>query len=168
MEKMYGGVDIHKENLAGCIMDVNGNVDRRHTFPFTREAVGKFLDGIPNSGITIAIEACGMWRGVYKILTEMGYEVKLANPKKAHDIAGSKKMDKIDAKTLADLLRTNYLPEVWIPDEKVLRLRDLARHKANLTRLKVKIQGALGQYYDIMLFLNQFQGFQDISDKLIV
>ena len=143
MEKMYGGVDIHKENLAGCIMDRDGKIDRRHTFPFSREAIGKFLNDIPNSGVTIAIEACGMWRGVYKILTEMGYEVKLANPKKVHDIASSKKMDKIDAKTLADLLRTNYLPEVWIPDEKTIRLRDLARHKANLTRLRVQIQGKI-------------------------
>jgi transposase len=146
MEKMYGGMDIHKDSLSGCIMDRDGNIDRRHTFPFTRKAVERFLEGIPNSGIIFAMEACGMWRGVYKILTEMGYEVKLANPKKTHDIAGNKKMDKIDAKTLADLLRTNYLPEVWIPDEIVLRLRDLARHKANLTRLRVQIQGKIKGY----------------------
>jgi transposase len=41
---------------------------------------------------------------------ELGYEVKLASPKKVHDIVGSKKMDKEDAKTLANLLRTNYTP----------------------------------------------------------
>ena len=60
MEKLYGGIDIHKENLAGCIMNKDGNIDRRHTFPYTRKAVEKFLQGIPNSGITIAIEACGL------------------------------------------------------------------------------------------------------------
>jgi len=87
-----------------------------------------------------------MWRGIHKILTEIGYEVKLANPKKTHDIAGSKKMDKIDAKTLADLLRTKYLPEVWIPDEQTLQFRDLARHKSNLTRLKTQVQGKIRGY----------------------
>ena len=45
-------------------------------------------------------------------------------------------MDKEDAKALANLLRTNYLPEVYIQDDDILRLRDLARHKANLTRLR--------------------------------
>jgi len=104
MEKLYGGIDIHKENLAGCIMDKDGNITREHIFPSSKKAVERFLCGIPGPGITIALEACGMWRGVHKILTEMGYEVRLANPKKTHDIAGSKKMDKIDAKTLADLL----------------------------------------------------------------
>ena len=111
MEKLYGGIDIHKENLAGCIMDKDGNIKREHIFPSSKKAIEKFLCNIPNSDTTIAIEACGMWRGTHKILTELGYQVKLANPKKTHDIAGSKKMDKIDAKTLADLLRTHYLPE---------------------------------------------------------
>jgi transposase len=146
MEKLYAGIDIHKENLAGCIMDKDGNIKREHIFPSSKKAIEKFLCNIPNSDITIAIEACGMWRGIHKTLTEMGYEVKLANPKKTHDIAGSKKMDKIDAKTLADLLRTHYLPEVWIPDEQTLQYRDLTRHKANLTRLKTQVQGKIRGY----------------------
>ena len=108
MEKLYGGIDIHKENLVGCIMDKDGKITREHAFPSSKKAVEKFLLNISSSDITIAIEACGMWRGIHKILTELGYEVKLANPKKTHDIAGSKKMDKIDAKTLADLLRTHF------------------------------------------------------------
>ena len=55
-------------------------------------------------------------------------------------------MDKIDAKTLADLLRTHYLPEVWIPDEQTLQFRDLTRHKSNLTRLKTQVQGKIRGY----------------------
>ena len=144
--ELYGGIDIHKENLAGCIMDKDGNITREHTFPSSKKAIEKFLLNISNSEITIAIEACGMWRGIHKILTELGYEIKLANPKKTHDIAGNKKMDKIDAKTLADLLRTHYLPKVWIPDEQTLKFRDLTRHKANLTRLRIQVQGKIRGY----------------------
>jgi transposase len=76
----------------------------------------------------------------------MGYQVKLANPKKTHDIACKKKTDKVDARILADLLRTNYLPEVWIPDEQTLQFRDLTRHKATLTRLKTQVQGKIRGY----------------------
>jgi transposase len=146
MEKLYAGIDIHKENLAGCIMDGDGNITREHIFPSTKKAVERFLSDIPSSDITIAIEACRMWRGTYIILTEMGYEVKLANPKKTHDIACKKKTDKVDARILADLLRAKYLPELWIPDEQTLRFRDLTRHKANLTRLKTQIQGKIRGY----------------------
>jgi len=146
MKKLSGGIDIHKENLAGCIMDVNGNITREHIFPSSKEAIERFLYEIPNSEITIAIEACGLWRGVYNVLTELGYEVKLANPKKTHDIACRKKTDKVDARILADLLRTNYLPTVYIPDERTLRFRDLTRHKSNLTRLRVSVQQKIKGY----------------------
>jgi transposase len=146
MEKLYGGIDIHKENLAGCIMDKDGNIKREHSFPSSKKAIERFLCDIPNSGITIAIEACGMWRRIHKILTDIGYEVKLANPKKTYDIACKKKTDKVDAKILADLLRTKYLPEVWIPDEQTLRFRDLTRHKSNLTRLRTQIQSKIKGY----------------------
>ena len=146
MEKLYGGIDIHKENLAGCIIDKNGKTTRERIFPFSKKAVERFLYGIPNSEIMIAMEACGIWRGAYKLLTELGYEVKLANPKKTHDIACRKKTDRVDARILADLLRTNYLPEVYIPDERVLKFRDLTRHKSNLTHLRTMVQQKIKGY----------------------
>jgi len=144
--KLYCGIDVHKDTLAGCILDKNGTTVREHTFPANKDALERFISGVPNSEIAIAIEACGMWRGTYKRLSELGYEVKLANPKKTHDIACNKKTDKVDAKTLADLLRTDYLPEVYIPDEDVFALRDLARHKTLLTRLRVKVQTTIKSY----------------------
>lgn len=146
MKELYAGIDIHKESYVGCIMDKPGKVQREHTFPATKEGLQSFICGIPSSQITIAIEACGIWRGAYKQLRELGYKVKLANPLKTHQIACKKKTDKVDAKILADLLRTNYLPEVYIPDDHTLELRDLGRHKANMTRLRVKIQNKIKGY----------------------
>ena len=139
-KNLYCGIDVHKDSYTGCVMDVGGNIVRENDFPPDKEAFERFVCGISNAEMEIAIEACGIWRGAYKTLTGLGYNVRLANPKKTHDIACSKKTDKVDAKTLADLLRTNYLPEVYIPDEDILELRDLARHKSNLTRLRVEVQ----------------------------
>ena len=80
------------------------------------------------------------------MLKSLGYEVKLANPLKTRLIACKKKTDKVDARILADLLRTNYLPEVFIPDEEILKLRDLCRHKSNITKLKVIVQNKIKGY----------------------
>lgn len=138
MEELYAGVDIHKDKYVGCIMDAGGKVVREHTFPPTPEGAQSFLTGMPLKGI--AIEACPMWRYAYVLFKEMGYIVKLSSAKKTHDIACRKKTDKVDAKILADLLRTRYLPEVYIPSEEMLSLRDLCRHKTNLTRMRVEVQ----------------------------
>jgi hypothetical protein len=60
MEKLYGGIDTHKENFVEYIFEEKGRLLREHTFPATREAAEKFTTGIPNSEMTIAIEACGI------------------------------------------------------------------------------------------------------------
>jgi transposase len=142
-EQLYGGLDIHKEQITGCILDDSGNVIREHSFPVNKKAVEKFTEGISNANVTFALEACGMWQGAYHLFSELGYTVKLANPKKTHDIAANKKTDPIDARILADLLRTHYLPEVWIPTDEIMQLREITRHKSRLTRMRVQIQNKI-------------------------
>jgi len=144
MKELYCGVDIHKENFVGNIMKEDGSIVREGSFLPTKEGAQSFFCGMPIKAI--AIEACGIWRGAYNIFSRLGYKVKLANPVKTNMIACKKKTDKVDARTLADLLRTNYLPEVFIPNENTLKLRDTVRHKCNLTRLKVRVQNKIKGY----------------------
>ncbi len=138
MNELYAGVDIHREKYVGCIVDERGNTIFEKSFPPTKEGAQSFLCGMPVR--SIAIEACGMWRHAMRIFRDIGCEVKLSNPKKTKDIAGKKKTDKIDAKTLANLLRTGFLPEVYIPTDEMLRYRDIARSKEELTHMRVEIQ----------------------------
>ena len=146
MKELYCGIDVHKESFVGCVLDKEGNVVREHTFPPTSEGFEHFIAGISSAEVTIAVEACNLWRPAQKILAELGYTIKLANPVKTHQIACKKKTDKVDAKILADLLRTNYLPEVYIPTEQVLGFRDLVRHKCDITKMKVRAKIRIKAY----------------------
>jgi transposase len=76
--------------------------------------------------------------------------VHLANPGKVRLIAASRlKNDRIDARILADLLRVGYLPEVYIPEERIQQWRCLVSHRIRLvrdrTRLKNRILGLLNR-----------------------
>jgi len=144
MQELYAGVDIHKENYVGCIMDGKAKIVRETNFPPTKEGIQSFTCGMPIK--SVAIEACGMWRAAMMLFREQGYTVKLTSPKKTKDIAGKKKTDKVDAKTLANLLRTGFLPEVYIPSDETLKLRDIARHKETLTHMKVEVQNKIKSY----------------------
>jgi len=145
-QEAYIGLDTHKETIYGTALNSKGEVLCSYEFPNGKEALKEFLKDFPIWNTTVAIEACGIWRGCYKILQELGYKVKLANPLKCHEIAACKKTDKIDSKILADLLRTGYLPEVYIPSDEIMQLRDLTRHKCNLTRFRVRIQNKIKGY----------------------
>lgn len=142
-QEVYIGLDTHKETIHGTALDKNGQVICSYNFPNGEEAMKVFLKGFKPWSTKIAIEACGIWRGPYKILSKLGYEIKLANPLKCHQISKDKKTDKVDSRILADLLRVEYLPEVYIPSEDILKLRDLTRHKCNLMRLKVRVQNKI-------------------------
>ncbi|MDP7079350.1 MAG: IS110 family transposase [Candidatus Undinarchaeales archaeon] len=143
MEQLYGAMDIHKETLRGIVRHGDGTIEREKTIPYTRKAIEKFFEGIPSPSLTIAIEACGLWRGVYRILKDMGYEVALANPLKVRRIADARSTDKVDARLLSELLSKNFLPRVYIPDEEILMLRDLTRHRARMVRQQTSLKSRI-------------------------
>jgi transposase len=60
-------------------------------------------------------------------------DVVVSNPLRTKAIAEAKvKTDKVDAEVLAQLLRCEYLPSVWQPDEKTRALRHLTTHRTAL------------------------------------
>ena len=146
LKKMYIGFDIHEEYLTGAAMNKDGVVEFSGNVPNNKEAVACFLSGIPSAQVKIAIEACGLWRGVRNMLTDLGYQVVLANPVKTHYIVEAKDIDKVCARTLADLMRTGYLPEVHIPTDEILSIRDTTRHRAKLVRERQKLQCMIKSY----------------------
>ena len=105
---VYLCFDTHRETIHGTAIDKNGEVMRSENFRNTKEALHEFMKEFPTWNTVIAIEACNFWRGCYKILKEMGYTIKLANPVTCHKIAHEKKTDKVDSKILADLELKNY------------------------------------------------------------
>ncbi len=82
MKELYAGLDVHAEELYGTILDRQGEIVAQGGIPNRKEAIQSFFAGIPSSKLTVAIEACGLWRGTYHLLRELGYDTVLANPLK--------------------------------------------------------------------------------------
>ncbi len=140
------GFDIHEEDFYGTVMDKEGNIITEGPVKYSKEGIQNFLGCFPSTDIIIAIEACGLSRGVYKLLTELGYEVLLANPSKIKSIPGSNKTDPIDSKRLADLLRVGYLPISYMPTEDIIKLRDISRHRTQLVRMRTATKVRIKSY----------------------
>jgi len=85
---------------------------------------------------------------IYDLLKPLARDLKVAHPAMLKAIAASKKKnDKVDARTIADLLRCNLLPECYMAPctirdlRRVLRYRNLVVRQA--TRMKNRIAGLL-------------------------
>ena len=65
----------------------------------------------------------------------------VSNPSKTRAIAEAKvKTDKVDARILAQLLAADFLPPVWLPDERTRRLRRLVIRRAHVVRQRTRIK----------------------------
>ena len=108
----FVGLDVHLKSISACIMDEAGNVQAERKINNNPEEFDKLLAYVDKDSSKFTVEACSCWEYVYDYLTEAGYSVVLANPSRIGLIAKSKKKtDKADAKILANLLRTNTLPD---------------------------------------------------------
>lgn len=134
---MYLGLDIHKKYNQACLIDELGNTVKEQRFLNTKEELDSFLETLP-ADTQIVIEACSVWQPVFEEMEEKGFDVHLAHPSKVKLIAEARiKTDRIDAKILANLLRTDMLPESYIAPEHIRKLRTIVRHRYSLIRIRV-------------------------------
>jgi transposase len=89
----------------------------------------------------MALEATGSIWPVVDSLRDLGAEVYVANPVKNRLIGCSdKKSDPEDARKLAHLLRTNYLPTVYIPTREEREMRFFSRERTSLVRVRTGLK----------------------------
>jgi transposase len=68
----------------------------------------------------------------------------VSNPLKTKAIAEANvKTDKVDARVLADLLRCNYLPSVWVPTPDIEDKRAIAARRTALVHERTSIRNRI-------------------------
>ena len=151
MTQRFAGFDLHKKEVEACIIDHQGKILHRARFAATRDSITNFA--IVNNladHCSVAIEATTNTWPVAALLKSLCSQVIVSNPLRTKAIAQAKiKTDKVDSLVLAQLLRTDFLPTVWIPNDETRRLRDLTTQRAMLvsdrTRIKNRIHSILHQ-----------------------
>ena len=123
MPTYYLGLDVHKVRTQYCVMDPAGGILKEGSVP-TEEVAAV----VPDDDTAVVLEATGSWHFAYDALVAAGALVKLAHPARVKAIASARvKTDRIDARILAHLLRTDLIPEAWAPPQTTRELRDLVR-----------------------------------------
>jgi transposase len=130
-------------------MDQRGNILTEGRIENTPEAIATML--APSEGkAQVVLEACGLWPWVYDLLEPHDVEVTLAHPQRVKAIAHAKvKTDKVDARTLAHLLRADLIPTAYVPPREIRELREVLRARyawtQQRTRAKNRIHGLLAK-----------------------
>lgn len=140
----YCGLDVHKHVVEACVLDAAGQVLFRQRFALTRDSLEQFCKVELASDTQVALEATTNTWAVVKVLRPHVAEVVVSNPLQTKAIASAKvKTDKVDALILAQLLRCDFLPRVWQPDEATQRLRRQTARRSSLVGMRTAVKNRL-------------------------
>src|SRR5207249_2165318 len=143
----YVGLDLHKKYITGCVLDSQGAVvaEQRRLPPVLETLLGWLAPvGQP---VAVALEATLYWAWLHDRLTAAGYQVAVAHPQQVKLICHARcKTDPVDARKLADLLRTDLLPAIWIPDAATRARRTLLRGRAWVVRTRTRVKARIQAY----------------------
>ena len=133
------GIDLGKRK-SYVVMEEGGEVVKEGYTETSKEGFEEFFGGVVHANVVV--EASSSTNRVAALLE--GHNLTVANPMKVKVIAQSvKKTDKIDAHTLLDLYKKDYLPESWLPDRKTRDLRDLCRNRDFLVRQRTAVKNRI-------------------------
>ena len=145
--KRFIGLDVHKTVVEVCVINEAGKILFRRRIDCTRQKLLEFAQElIPDDAVALEVTT-NAW-AVADLLQPFVGLVVVSNPMKTKAIAEAKvKTDKVDAEVLAQLLRCDYLPSVWVPDATTRVMRQLTSRRERLvseqTRLMNRIQSVL-------------------------
>lgn len=157
----YLGLDYHSDSVRVCVMTETGEVLGNRS---VKSEIGSVVEFVRQCADTarenrhepaelvvrgVAIEACtGSAEFTARLIEATEWPVKMAHAGAVHRLKqGPDKTDHGDAWHLANLIRVNYLPEVWLADATTRQLRHLVRHRqalmADAKNVKLRIRSLL-------------------------
>jgi transposase len=141
-QERYVGVDIHERESQIAVFDPSGSLLQEKRLPTA--ALQRFIESLPGEK-HVAVESVGFIYPVYDKLSQIeNCHVAVANPKSVSLIARSKlKHDRADAKVLGELLRTNFLPLSYLPNEKTREQRFLINDRVKYGLRRAQLKGTI-------------------------
>jgi transposase len=137
---VYVGIDLHRKRSHVAVVDEHGRQLLSRRLVNDPERFRELLGELGEEA-QFALEATYGWEWLAELLEGEGRELHLAHPLRTKAIASARvKTDAVDARTLAQLLRADLLPEAYIAARELRDLRDLLRQRFVLTQMRTALK----------------------------
>lgn len=137
MALLYGGLDLHGENVFCSLMDATRKVIYERRLPNDMSLIQEALEPFRKRIAILAVESTYNWYWLVDGLQALKYRVKLANPARMQENIGLKfANDKTDARFIARQLINNTMPEGYIYPSELRPVRDMLRRRMRLVQAR--------------------------------
>lgn len=140
-KKKYIGVDVHSSTCTLCVMDSQGVELDQRTIPTNGRLLINYLQSL-GENIVIAFEECDLSSWLFDILRKHVHEVLVCHPAANVEYKRAK-TDKLDARSLANLLRGGFLHPVFHDGSEREKFRVLVSHYEDTVQEMVRTKNRL-------------------------
>ncbi len=131
--QVYVGLDYHQDSIQVCAVDASGRIVRNRSVPNTLMHVTQAVSGLGAIGAATIEACCGAADLAETLRRDAGWPVELAHAGYVQRMKGNPdKSDYTDARLLADLGRTGFVPRVWLAPRPIRELRGLVTYRQQL------------------------------------
>lgn len=135
--KKFSGIDLHSNNSVVVVTDEADRIVYQQRLPNELGVIVAALEPYREELVGVVVESTYNWYWLVDGLKAAGYSVQLAHTTAMKKYEGLKYSgDVADATYLAQLLRLNLLPRGYICPPELRAVRDLARRRMQLVRLR--------------------------------
>jgi transposase len=145
-EAKYIGLDVHQATISAAVQDVAGRLVLEAILETKAETILQFFRGLRGS-LHVTFEE-GTWAAwLHDLLKPHVTQVLVCDPRKNALLRAGNKNDRMDARKLADLLRTGLLSPVYHGEVGIRTLKELARSYLAITRDLTRVMSRLKAIY---------------------
>jgi transposase len=139
----YIGFDVHKKAVQFCVKAADGQIIEEGKVAALRAELRAWA-GVRPYRWQGAMEATLFSAWIYDTLKPFAEQLHMGHPARMKAItAGKKKSDRLDARTIADLLRCNLLPACYVLSPEMRNLRRLLRYRNLVVQESVRMQNKI-------------------------
>ncbi|MFC1502696.1 IS110 family transposase [bacterium] len=134
----YAGIDVHPRRNQVCVMDKTGQIMMNRNFQNSITNFKKIIQPFQDH-IAVGCESTYTYYWLADGCRESDIPFYLGHALYMKAISGNKqKHDPLDAKTIANLLRTSYFPEAYPYPKDMRPTRDLLRRRHRLVSIRAE------------------------------
>jgi transposase len=145
-QEKYIGMDVHQATISVAVLDVHGKLLMECLLETKASTVVEFIRGLQGTlSLTFEEGTSAAW--LHDLLKPCVGRLVVCDPRKNALLQDGNKSDRVDARKLAELLRTNQLKPVYHGEHGTRALKELGRSYLTLTKDVTRVMNRIKALY---------------------
>jgi hypothetical protein len=145
-DSKYIGLDVHQATISAAVLDSTGKLVMESILETKAATILQFVHGLRGSlHVTFEEGTCAAW--LHDLLKPHVTKLVVCDPRKNTLLKAGNKNERMDARKLADLLRTGLLSAVYHGENGIRTLKELARSYLAITQDLTRVMNRLKALY---------------------